>query len=107
MKVQGDNTAANVRRWVKEGLDVCARLNCSRVLVEEYLEGRSLGVSETFWVVEEGCRAARMLITHMAYVDANPEHKKEMVAFAEMVARNRAVNVRVFCQVREAEARFD
>ena len=101
-RIVGNNTAENVRRWVTEGLELCITHKCHKVLVEENLTGPSLGVGETFWIIDEGCRKACDIITDMAYIDANPTHQKDMLEFSETVARNRGINMRVFSKVDDA-----
>jgi len=104
VRVEGDNNVSTVLRWVTDGLEACRKHRCNRVLVEEYLEGESLSDGETFTVVAEAARAAREHVSHMAYIDANPEHRKDMLTFAKYVADLRGVNMRVFDNVRDAEA---
>jgi hypothetical protein len=104
VRVRGDNTPETVRRWVRDGLEALRKHRRGRVLVEECLEGESLNDRDTFAVVAEAAREARAQVTHMAYVDVNPAHRKEEISFAEYVARLRGVNMRVFSDVREAEA---
>lgn len=104
VRVRGDNTIESVRRWVRDGLEALKKNRCGRVLVEECLEGESLSDNDTFAVVVESIRAAGSLVTHMAYVDANPAHRKEEIEFSEYVARLRGMNMRVFPDVAKAEA---
>lgn len=104
IRVWGDNTAETVRRWVREGLEELRKRGCGRVLVEECLEGESLSDFDTFAVVAEAARESRAVVTHMAYVDVNPVHRRDEIRFAEYVARLRGVNMRAFSSVREAEA---
>jgi hypothetical protein len=42
-------------------------------------------------------------ILRIAYVDTNPEHDPKTMKFAETVATNRGVNVRVFSGLEDAE----
>lgn len=103
VRVVGDNTPANVCKWVADGLEACARLKCSRVLVEENLAGKSLSILDTYSIVTEACKTAWPTVTQIAYVDTNPEHDKATLSFAETVALNRGANLKLFPNVEEAE----
>lgn len=103
LRVEGDNTPETHRRWVAEGLEACRRHGRSKVLVEERLGGESLGLGDIFWIVNEWSQAAQLSVTHLAYVDANPGHSADRLAFGETVARNRGLNLRGFASVGEAE----
>jgi len=104
LSVNGDNTAANVRRILRDVLAACAEHSCPRVLLEEHLIGPSLGTVEAFEIVSEGSRTTRPIVQQIAYVDTNPEHDSSLLEFVETVAVNRGVRIRVFATVAEAEA---
>jgi hypothetical protein len=104
ISVNGENTAANVRRILTDVLAACAQHGHSRVLLEEHLSGPSLGLVEAFEIVSEGSTTARSVVQQIAYVDTNPEHDSSLLDFVETVAVNRGVHVRVCATVREAEA---
>jgi len=102
--VTGDNTPENVRRSLRDVIDACTRLACSRVLLEEHFAGPSLGTVEIFEIVSEGSRKSSPAVAQIAYVDTNPEHDSNMLGFAETVAVNRGVQIRLCATVAEAEA---
>ena len=104
VSVTGENTAANVRRILRDVLAACGEHGCDRVLLEEYLAGPSLDTVEAFEIASEGSINARAIVQQIAYVDTNPEHDSSLLQFVETVAVNRGVRTRVFRTVRDAEA---
>jgi hypothetical protein len=104
VSVTGENTTDNVRRSLQDVVSACAEHACSRVLIEEHLTGPSLGTVAVFEIASEGSRNAWPTVSQIAYVDTNPEHDAELMGFAETVAVNRGVRMRLFATVAEAEA---
>jgi hypothetical protein len=102
-KVSGDNDPAAVARYLGDVYDACLREKCPRVLIEEALEGPGLSVAEVFGVVEKASERVWPAVQQIAYVDTNPLHDFTKMQFAEVVASNRGVNVRVFSSVRNAK----
>ncbi|MBV9726747.1 MAG: hypothetical protein JO299_16425 [Gammaproteobacteria bacterium] len=100
--VRGSNTRDNVMRYMEQVVRECAVRECSRVLVEERLEGPRLGTLDVFEIVSRGSTQFLGTIRAMAYVDVNAP-SGEMMQFAENVAVNRAFPVRVFPTVAAAE----
>ena len=76
-------------------------MNCFRLLIEERLEGPRLNTIEVFMLASEGSSHAIGKFSAIAYVDINAVNKS--MQFAETVAVNRAIPVRVFDTVDEAE----
>lgn len=100
-KVSGTHNAENARRFLVEVHEAWVQRNYSAVLLEMNLSGPSLGVLGIFNVISE--RAPHALgLKQIAYVDGCSEHDPEQARFAETVARNRGVNVRLFQTVGEA-----
>jgi hypothetical protein len=71
------------------------------VLIEERLEGPRLGMMDVFQIAAEGSSRAQGKFEAIAYVDVNAAH--DLMKFAETVAANRALPVRVFSSLSEAE----
>jgi hypothetical protein len=71
------------------------------VLIEKRLEGPRLGTMDVFQIASEGSSRARGFFKAIAYVDVNAED--DLMKFAETVAVNRALPVRVFSSVSDAE----
>ena len=103
MIAEGDSTAEDVAGYLSEGLKKCIELRCPNVLIEENLKGPSLSIFEVYEIVTKICWQAASVARHVAYVDTNPESKKEVNQFAETTAVNRGVNVKLFETVAEAE----
>jgi hypothetical protein len=103
VSVTGENTIDNVRRSLRDVVSACAQHACARVLIEENLAGPSLGTVPVFEIVSEGSRNASPTVSQIAYVDTNPEHDAALMGFAETVALNRGVRMRLFATIAEAE----
>jgi len=99
--VTGKNSRENVARYTEEVGRECAARGCSRVLIEERLEGPRLGTTDIFRIVVEGSRRAPATLEALAFVDVNAESRS--MDFAETVAVNRGMPVRVFSTVDDAE----
>jgi hypothetical protein len=100
-KVTGQNSIGNVKRYLEAVVQKCKDTKCSRLLIEEQLEGSRLDTLNVFEIAVEGSIRVRGLFRAIAYVDVNA--KGELMQFAETVAVNRALPVRVFQTVAEAE----
>jgi hypothetical protein len=103
VRVYGENSAETVARYLKQLYEECKKTGCPNVLVEENLEGAGMDVGEIFGVVSEASKTVWPVLQKMAYVDVNPRHDLRNMKFAETVAVNRSVNVRVFASVQDAE----
>ncbi|MBP1655025.1 MAG: hypothetical protein H6Q28_1581 [Bacteroidetes bacterium] len=102
--VTGRNSAENVRAYLADVHRACEESRCPRVLIEEHLEGPSLRVIDVFQIIREASQKAWPVIKKIAYVDTHPGHFAENMRFAETVASNLGVYVRVFDSVQKAEA---
>ena len=99
--VTGENSKENVVGYLEElRLEGIAR-NCSRVLIEERLEGPRLSTLDVFRIAEEMSARSPRSFESIAYVDVNA--KGDLMKFAETVAINRAVPVKIFSSVHDAE----
>jgi hypothetical protein len=99
--VTGQNSRENVERYLREVVLECKNANCSRLLIEERLEGPRLKMLDIFQIVSEESKGAIGKFNAIAYVDIHSEGK--LMQFAETVAVNRAVPVMLFSTVQEAE----
>ena len=99
--VRGRNTQDNVARYMEEVMHECAARRCARVLIVENLEGARLGTMEVFTMVTSGSKRFHGMLEALAYVDLNAEGG--VMRFAEDVAVNRGIPVRVFRTVEGAE----
>jgi len=99
--VTGQNSPENVAGYFAATLDVCEAASCSRVLIEERLEGPRLNMLDVFATVSEGSAHSFGKMDAIAYVDVNAEG--DLMQFAETVAVNRALPARVFSTVAQAE----
>jgi len=99
--VTGDNTHDSIAGYMEQVLRECTARQCFRVLVEERLEGPRLGTLQVFSLVSKGSERFRGVLQAMAYVDVNAAG--DLMRFAENVAVNRAIPVRVFAGVAAAQ----
>jgi len=99
--VTGSNTAENVTRYMQEVMQECAARRCPRVLIEERLVGPRLGTMEVFTMVTAGSKRFHGLLEALAFVDLNAD--AGVMRFAEDVAVNRGIPVKVFRTVEGAE----
>jgi hypothetical protein len=99
--VTGVNDKENVARYLEEIQRECTVRNCFRVLIEERLEGPRLSTMGVFQIASEGSSRVQRPFEAIAYVDLNAEG--DLMKFAETVAVNRGLPVRVFSSVSEAE----
>jgi hypothetical protein len=100
--VTGRNSRENVERYLAELLRECTTRKCSRVLIEERLEGPRLQTLDVFEIAMEASKKARRKMRAIAYVDVNAAG--ELMHFAETVAVNRSLPVAVFSTVTDAES---
>ena len=70
-------------------------------MLEEYLEGPGLDTIDIFDIISKA--SIQRTIGLIAYVDANQDHGIGTMKFAENVAVNRGVNVRIFSSVSKAQ----
>jgi hypothetical protein len=101
--VTGDNTERDVLAYMDEVRRLCVQHYCWYVLIEESLSGPGLGITSVFDLASHGAQIAREEFRAIAYVDVNPAHDQDIMQFAETVAVNRGLRVRVFETVGAAE----
>lgn len=101
--VTGDNTPQDVEGYLSEVRAACVQHGCLNVLIEENLQGPSLETLLIYDIVVRGSRRVHPVIRRIAYVDVNQEHDMQAMQFAETVAVNRALNVKFFSSVPDAE----
>ena len=99
--VTGQNTLENIKQYLQRIIHECKAADCSRLLIEERLEGPRLNTLDVFEIALEESRRAVGVLSAIAHVDINAEG--DLMKFAETVAVNRALPVRTFPTVAEAE----
>jgi hypothetical protein len=97
----GTHDEKTVRKVLLEVHETCVKRNCSAVLIEMALSGPSLDATAIFSVVARQSELAKRL-RKIAYVDASRERNPERMKFAETVAANRGVNVKLFRDLEDA-----
>lgn len=100
-KVVGERTPANALRFLQEAYAACVKSGRDALLLEMALSGPSLNTTHIFNVISERVPAGRGL-RKIAYVQTELDDPA-MPYFAETVAVNRGVNVRLFQSVDAAE----
>ena len=104
VRVTGTNSVEAVQGYLGEIYVACVERGRCSILIEEHLRGRGLDLLAIFQIVCEGGERLQALAHRIAYVDVNGEHPAQDMQFAETVAVNRGVNLRVFATVPEAAA---
>jgi hypothetical protein len=99
--VTGPNCREVIEAYLAEVGRICSDSQLARVLIEERLEGPRLGTLDVFEIVSGGSHDAIGAFSAVAYVDANATG--DLMAFAETVAVNRGLPLRVFRSVESAE----
>ncbi len=98
--VTGPNTPQNVLRFLEQAYAACVERGQASLLLEMNLSGPSIGSASIFNVIAQRSADGAKL-RKIAYVD-RIERDPEKVRFAETVAVNRGVNVRVFPDIEAA-----
>jgi len=99
--VTGYNSKDNVMRYLEEIRQECVARGCFRVLIEERFEGPRLDTIDVFQIAASGRDRALGVFQAIAYVDVNAVG--DLMQFAETVAVNRGIPVRVFSAVADAK----
>ena len=103
--VTGINSRETVERYLAEVGRECAARACKRILIEERLAGPRLDTTDVYLIASGQAATAARTLAAIAYVDVNAEGR--LMQFAEDVAVNRAVPVKVFASLAEAERWLD
>jgi hypothetical protein len=94
----GTRSEENARRFLVDAYRASIEHECGSLLLEMKLSGPPLSLASIFSVIVERSPDGANL-TRIAYVDDQPEDSAE---FAELVALNRGVNVRLFRRLSDA-----
>lgn len=96
----GDHTIANASRFLREAHEACMARGLDLLVLDFRLDGPSLGPAGIFAVTSGQAEAGKKM-RKIAYVDASSREESRK-RFAETVAFNRGVNVRLFGTLEEA-----
>ena len=100
-RVDGDLDAANALRFLEEAYVACVRTGRSSLLLDMQLQGPDLNTTNVYEVISQRAADGTKL-RRIAYVPFQRDDRS-MAYFAETVAINRGVNVRLFESVAAAE----
>jgi hypothetical protein len=100
-KVVGQRTRENALRFLEEAYSACVKSGRSAALLEMQLSGPSLNTGSIYDIVTQRAADGRKL-RKIAYVQSVTDDPA-MPYFAETVAMNRGVNVRLFQSVAAAD----
>jgi len=98
-KAQGERTPENARQALQDAYAACVAKGQRNLLFELDLEGAQLGMLRIYDVIAERSVDGSKL-RRIAYVDSIPGKESK---FAETVATNRGVNVRLFADIAAAK----
>jgi len=93
-RVSGPRTAENAQRFLKEAYEECVRKGHAALLLEMGLTGPPLDMASIFRVIASRAPDGATL-KRIAYIEPSPTDIPSAL-FAETVANNRGVNVRLF-----------
>ena len=99
--VTGDNTKDDVVGYLQALIYECRLRGTTRVLIEERLTGPRLGPVDLFDIAARGSNEAAGLMHAIAFVDIYAVDNA--MKFAENVAVNRGLPIRMFDSVTDAE----
>jgi len=98
----GEMSPENALRFLMEANAACKQRGRHRLLLEFGFTGPSLN-GGTIYEIVTARSADAAAFERIGYVDASAERNPEHKRFAETIARNRGVNVRLFRSVAEAQ----
>jgi len=96
----GKNSAENVLRFLREAYEACQKRQVASILLEMKFEGPALDTGSIYSVIAQRSDTGKQMrkIAYVALPDRESKSK-----FAENVAINRGVNVRLFVDVASAK----
>ena len=100
--VTGDNTKDDVVGYLHALMHECRLRGTTRLLIEERLTGPRLGPVDVFDIAAQGSTEAAGIVQAIAFIDVHAVG--ETMKFAENVAVNRGLPIRMFAAVVDAEA---
>jgi hypothetical protein len=106
-RVEGDNTPKDVANYMTEIQNRCSQYKCRKVLIEENLTGPTISTFDIFKIVDQASQNVPSTVQKIAYVDMNAQHDHEAMHFAETVALNRGVNIKLFTNLQLAREWLD
>ena len=100
-RADGDLTADHALRFLQDAYGACVRIGRSSLLLDMQLHGPNLNTTNVYEVISRRAADGSKL-RKIAYVPFRQDDRS-MADFAETVAVNRGVNVRLFESVAAAE----
>ena len=99
--VVGQRTAENAQRFLRDAYEACVKKGYSALLLEMGLTGPPLDMASVFRVIANRAPDGAKL-RRIAYIEPSPTDLPAGL-FAETVANNRGVNVRLFKDLEAAD----
>lgn len=100
--VSGENSIANVNRYLSDIRAAVEESGVKRVLIEDHLTGEGLDTFDVFDIIRNYGRYARDHKLRIAYIDRDREHHRTTVSFGENLANILGVTIHVFAEHDEA-----
>jgi len=104
IKLTGKNNPLSIAGYIEEMIQISKQHNSSMLLIEGNLRGLSLNFLDIYHIVSDTIRKRLDPIRTVAYVNGNPNRSAQNSKFAETVASNRGLMLKIFTNIAEAES---
>jgi hypothetical protein len=105
-RITGENSVDNVINYLRDIHDAMEKQRGKKVLIEENLSEPSLNLINMYQIIHTAKRTVLALPYRIAYVDINHQHNHTSLRFAETVALNRWIKMKLFTNINDAEERL-
>jgi hypothetical protein len=101
-QIVADSTPEDVFNSLTEITKTCLKYKYRKVLIEENFIGPTISTFDIFSIIDQISPSVSPDIQQVAFVDVDERHR-EAIHFAETVAVNRGVNIKLFTDLKLAE----
>jgi hypothetical protein len=101
-RIDADSTREDIFKSLTEIQQTCLKYKYRKVLIEENFIGPTISTIDIFSIIDQISPTISPDIQQIAFVDVSQRHV-EIIRFAETVAVNRGVNIKLFTDIKIAE----
>jgi len=105
--VQGENSYENISRFLQELLEKCEEEQTSHLLIVDRMSGLQSSTVDVYELVSEYSAKGFYKLEKVAYCDLAGDPENDIGWFAETVALNQGVNIKLFRNLEKAEEWLD